>query len=149
MDTSVDVLGAAEASARTTSHLHSLITSWRSAPEQLHHLRDDIERLANLLDTVQHSQVTARLLADPSDACLIREIALARRALESVEEILADFLSGEDVIHDTSVTVEQSRDSNAKRRHRWIVRREEIARSQRGLQLSCQHILSILVTRSL
>lgn len=148
MDTSVDVLGASEASALTISHLHALITSWRSAPEQLHHLRDDIERLANLLDTVHHGQVTVQLLADPSDESLIREIALARRALENVEGVLAEFLSA-DEDDSASSTVEQSRALDAKRRHRWIVRREEIARSQRSLQLSCQHIVSILVTRSL
>lgn len=145
MDTAADILGAADVSATTISQLHSLITSWRSAPDQLHHLRDDIDRFLSLLETTSHIEKTVQLLTEPSDPTLIREVALARRSLDSVQAILAELLptEGEETDHASSSL---SNSSDAKRRHRWILRREDISRSQRSLQLSSQHILSRLIT---
>lgn len=127
-DAAADVVGAADASARTLSGLHVLIISWAGAPEQVHHLRDDVERFSSLLESVRTGGERR-----PDDPVLIREVALARRALESVETVLEDLGVVSDV----------------RRRHRWVLRREVVARSQRGLQMSCHHMLSRLVMLNL
>lgn len=161
MDAAADVLGAADASARTLSRLHALISAWAGAPEQVHHLRDDVERFSSLLESTRQAggpvsaAAGAAAAARPvdDDPVLVREVALARRALEAVEAVLADLLSGEAKGgaggSASGSSAEAARSADAKRRHRWVLRREEVARSQRGLQLSCQQMLSRLVMLNL
>lgn len=148
MDTAADIARAVDVSTRAISHLHVLITAWRSAPDQLHYLRDDIDRLSSLLETIRQNKKTAQQVTNPSDAYLIREVALARRSLESVQAILHELALEEGTDRSSSFVTESS-SSDAKRRHRWILRRDDIARSQRSLQLSSQYILSRLVTLNL
>lgn len=162
-----DVSAAAAAAARTLSHLHALLCAWAGAPEQVHYLRDDVERFAGLLDSVrqngrhdeQQQQPPTMTAVGPDDTVLIREVALARRTLEDIEAVLADLLAEDKTGGRSSaasaVTAAEAeaetatRSLDARRRHRWVLRRDDIARSQRGLQLSCQQILSRLVTMNL
>lgn len=166
-----DVSGAAAAAARTLSHLHALICAWAGAPEQVHYLRDDVERFAGLLDSVRRNgrqdeqqQPTTTTAVGPDDTVLIREVALARRTLEDIEAVLSDLLAEDKrsgrgsaapaAVASAATAAEADaeaavRSLDARRRHRWVLRRDDIARSQRGLQLSCQQILSRLVTMNL
>lgn len=175
----VDVAAAAAAAARTVSHLHALLCAWAGAPEQVHYLRDDVERFAGLLDSVRQNQrhgeqqqqpTTAAAAVGPEDAVLLREVALARRTLEDIEAVLSDLLAEDKrsarrpdasasgaAAATTAAAVPAvaaeagtaTRSLDARRRHRWVLRRDDIAKSQRSLQLSCQQILSRLVTMNL
>lgn len=147
MNTALEFSRTAETSSRTLSQLHALASSWDNAPEQLHHLRDDVDRLSILLESIRQNEQTVRLVTGLDDPTLAREVTLARRSLENTQTILAE-LSPEDTSGQGS-SVEPARPSPARRRHRWLLRREDIARTQRSLQLSCQHILSRLVTLNL
>lgn len=147
METTTDLVGATQVSACALTALNALIRNWQSSPEQLHHLRDDVERFEGLLTSIGQSEDALRLVADHQDAALIREMGLASRALESIQTIVKELQPGE---RDGQVlAADASRSSEAKWRHRWALRREDIARIQRSIQLSCHHILSRLVVRAL
>lgn len=147
MDTEIEFVEASHAATWTITVLNALIVRWQSSPEQLHHLRDDVERFQGLLLSVSQSEEALQLLNDRHDAALMQEIGLAKRSLESIQTIIRELHPRED--SNQEVATEASRSGEAKLRHRWVLRREDITRTQRSLQLSCHHILSRLVVRAL
>lgn len=147
MDRAVDFSRAAEISSTTLSRLHALASSWDNAPEQFHHLRDDVDRLSIILESIRQNEQTVRLVTGSDDPTLLREVTLARRSLENTQTILAE-LSPENTKGQGS-SLETTSPSQARRRSRWLLRREDLARTQRSLQLCTQHILSRLVMLNL
>lgn len=89
MDIACDTVTTADAAARTFSRLHYLISSWGDAPDQLHHLRDGIERFSSLLETTAQGQSGAHLASvatGPTDSILTRGVIIAERSLDTIQQ---------------------------------------------------------------
>lgn len=146
MDLTADLLGIADVSRRALSHVYMLINSWRSAPDQLRQLENDVTRLSNLLDTVREAgNFHIRLGNTAAAKALNRDVILARDSLESIQSTLRDVVGDADRSLLPGRPAIRSSASDTPQRLRWMSKKEELALAQRSLRLSCQQILCRLV----
>lgn len=148
MDFTADLLGIADVSRRALSHLYRLLHSWRSAPDQLRQLENDVTRLSNLLDTVRDAGRFHTRLGNSTAAtsALNRDVILARDSLEAIQSMLQDIVGDADwSLLPGPAGMRSSSVSDNTRRLRWMARKEDLAMAQRSLRLSCQQILCRLV----
>lgn len=146
MDLTADLLGIADVSRRALSQLYRLLNSWRSAPDQLHQLENDVARLSNLLDTVHKAgKIHTRLGNTAAARALNRDVILARDSMESIQNTLRDIVGDTDWSLLPGPSKMRPSGPDAFRRLRWMARKEDIAMAQRNLRLSCQQILCRLV----
>lgn len=146
MDFTADLLGIVDVSRRALSHVYRLLNGWRSAPNQLRQLENDVARLSNLLDTVREAGKLHTHLGNRAAAlALNRDVVLARDSLDSIQNSLRDIVGDTDWTRLSGPTGMQLSGSDTTRRLRWMARKEDLGMAQRSLRLSYQQILCRLV----
>lgn len=140
MDTASAILSTSGEAFKTLSQLNQLTSHSANAAEQLHTLRDVVERVFELFQSLEHHTQTVRVGSDSSDLLLGQEVDIARKCLQNLQALLLKLPPDNGKGPAMGVALS----SGDKFKRVWILLRDNISRVQRDLQLSYDHILARL-----
>lgn len=146
-ETTTAFVKLADAARRAVSLLNSLIDVWQNVPSDVCELRDDIDRLSSLLESVRHIVTTTGqrvFLTSHSYAvkAFSRDVASALSCLETIGLLVSSLPRENDLgLGSCKPTTLPPLWKSA-----WLRRRQEIAQVKANIRESSQNILSGLLT---
>ncbi|CAN8103749.1 unnamed protein product [Discula destructiva] len=144
-ETTANFVSLADAAGRALSLLHRFIDDWQNIPSDVCELRDDIDRLSSLLESVRRTVVKGQPVFQTSHpdalAALSRDVTSARTCLDAVRLLITSF-PGQSK---SGLGGPKLNSLPPLWKSAWLRRRHEIAQVKTSIRESSENILSRLL----